>query len=574
MADGFGYASHSARSSAREAHVQARLAQLAAQRRGGGSGSVAKVGGSQDFGMQFQLQRAQTAPSTSTGAVTATATASAGHSSGRTVSSSGSTGTTTSDWRSIKGRTSESSSYQYSPTSPSSHTQYPYYSKHSYSDSQQSHQTQRSREGSLNSTLSGGRADDRKEDEQPASNTLTHRMALAGTWPSSGMTALADQYHAALLRNPFERRDGRRYLRDVPYPLPCDLSELQRQNLRTLLGCRVFGRAVCAPHVVESASPASMPVRVLELGCGSGYWTAMCHDYLGRARGARNLTFTGLDLAPLAPDLARSGMNFRFVQHDIRRTPLPFDDGAFDLVMVKDMSMALPFGAPFQQLLDECLRVLREGGTIEVWESDHIIRTLAPHPPPAPTRDLRERDDAARSATYCVAPGTPFTPTQNKYLRQANAWIAEALDRRKLTATPCVRIGQLLTQEPGLCAVGSRRVAIPLSEVSWERSSSRSNSGDLHDSPMSTGSRAKGRLANQQLTEEQLALRQTALMTVLQMIEGLEPFLREVSGKNTEEWGNWWASMMTNLTKDENNTLDGESLEMGAWWATKRPAAY
>jgi hypothetical protein len=91
---------------------------------------------------------------------------------------------------------------------------------------------------------------------------------------------------------------------------------------------------------------------------------------------------------------------------------------------------------------------------------------------------------------------------------------------------------------------------------------------------MSTGSRLKGRLAGQQLTEDQSALRRTALMTVVQMIEGMEPVLREISGKNSEEWGNWWTSMTANLTDPSRGSLTGESLELGAWWATKEYDEY
>ena len=42
------------------------------------------------------------------------------------------------------------------------------------------------------------------------------------------------------------------------------------------------------------------------------------------------------------------------------------------------------------------------------------------------------------------------------------------------------------------------------------------------------------------LTDEQAALRYTALLVVIQMIESLEPLLKEVSGKNQEEWQRWW----------------------------------
>ena len=70
------------------------------------------------------------------------------------------------------------------------------------------------------------------------------------------------------------------------------------------------------------------------------------------------------------------------------------------------------------------------------------------------------------------------------------------------------------------------------------------------------------------LTEEQAALRHTALLVVIQMIESLEPLLKEVSGKTQEEWQGWWGSMMTNLLQ-EKGASSGECLEIGVWWCQK-----
>jgi hypothetical protein len=74
--------------------------------------------------------------------------------------------------------------------------------------------------------------------------------------------------------DPFILRHGRRYLRNVQhYPLPCDLPELHRQNLHTLLATSVFNRAL-------GSTPSYPPRKVLELACGSGYWSAVCHEWL------------------------------------------------------------------------------------------------------------------------------------------------------------------------------------------------------------------------------------------------------------------------------------------------------
>lgn len=117
---------------------------------------------------------------------------------------------------------------------------------------------------------------------------------------------------------PFLLRHGRRYLRNVSYyPLPVDLPELQRQNLQTLLATQIFGRALGS-----TPSQQNPPKKVLELACGSGYWSSVCHDYLG-GLGYDDVSFTGLDIVQIAGDLQRQGIDWRFVQHDLRKYVRP-----------------------------------------------------------------------------------------------------------------------------------------------------------------------------------------------------------------------------------------------------------
>ena len=80
----------------------------------------------------------------------------------------------------------------------------------------------------------------------PMMNSISSASTGSSTQPPLQPQSQQDS-NADLLRDPYELRHGRRYLRDLAYPLPVDLPEIQRQNLRTLLGCAVFGRAVCAP---------------------------------------------------------------------------------------------------------------------------------------------------------------------------------------------------------------------------------------------------------------------------------------------------------------------------------------
>lgn len=390
----------------------------------------------------------------------------------------------------------------------------------------------------------------------------TTRGSISGTSTNSIQSAKED---AATLSNPIVLRHGRRYLRNLPYPLPVDLPELQRQNLHSLLATSIFGRALGS-----TPDPQNPPTKVLELACGSGYFSSLCHDYLS-SLGCDEVSFTGLDIVPLAGDLRRQNIDWRFVQHDLRKVPLPFDDGEFDIVIMKDLSLVVTLGEATQRVLDEATRILRSGGTLELWETDHLIRSILPHPPPLPGKNQEEHDCALATGTFLISPVTPFTEVHNKYLQDSNMWIQEALDRRKLEATPCARISQMLLQETEtLYSVENRRVAIPLGELRWEREAAaeRMTSKRRGSEAAARGKKPSATGDSSAISEEQAALRYTALLVVIQMIESLEPLLKEVSGKNQEEWQRWWGWMMTNLL-EQKGASSGECLEVGVWWCRK-----
>ncbi|KAH9880107.1 hypothetical protein J1614_002133 [Plenodomus biglobosus] len=401
---------------------------------------------------------------------------------------------------------------------------------------------------------------------------------------SSTSTSHSAREDTSLSSEPFLLRHGRRYLRNVGYyPLPCDLPELHRQNLQTLLATAVFGRALGStpsPYVNPQYTSrvfslglafASTPCCLgTSEGAGRlGYWSAVCHAYLA-GLGHEDVSFTGLDIVNLAGDLQRQDIDWKFVQHDLRKMPLPFDDDEFDIVVMKDLSMVVPLGAPSQRILDEATRILKSGGTLEIWETDHIIRSILPHPPPPPGKNPEEYACAVQTGTFLISPITPFTEVQNKFLQDSNSWIQEALDRRKLSPTPCARLSQMLLQETEtLCDVENRRVAIPLGELRWEREAAGERMVPKR-STCDTGKLKKGTtcLDCSTLTEEQAALRYTALLIVIQLIESLEPLLKEVSGKNQEEWQRWWGWMMQNLL-EQKGASSGECLEVGVWWCKK-----
>ncbi|KAK7546730.1 S-adenosyl-L-methionine-dependent methyltransferase [Phyllosticta citricarpa] len=389
--------------------------------------------------------------------------------------------------------------------------------------------------------------------------------AARGSTSSSSIHSTGESI--ASLQTPFVVRHGRRYLRDLPYPLPCDLPELQRQNLYTLLQTTIFGKTLCSPQIKEKP-----PKRVLEIGCGSGYWSSLCHEYLA-SLGIDDVEFVGLDIVPVAADLRKQGINWRFVQHDLRKTPLPFEDGEFDIVMCKDLGLVIPMGLPSQASLEEFIRVTAIGGKLELWDCDYGIRSLLPHPPPPPGQNAEDDELAAETATFLISPSTPFANAQNKYLGEVTTWLHDAIDNRKLYAMPCSRILQMLLQEPEtLSDVGYRRIAVPLGEMRWEREVDRGlGSLQRRDSELTTTTTTTNKTSSGEesvLTEDQAALRRTALTVVIQFVEGLEPLLKEVSGKNQEEWQRWWGWMMDDLVQNRGAS-SGECLEMGAWWATR-----
>ncbi|KAK6836728.1 SAM binding domain-containing protein containing protein [Apiospora arundinis] len=381
-------------------------------------------------------------------------------------------------------------------------------------------------------------------------------------------------------------RNNRTYIQDptLTYPLPVDLAELHRQSLRTLLLFQLFGGPITSP-----AFSAKPPARVLEVGCGTGFWSMMCHRYFAQ-HGHGSISFTGIDIVPLCgsgldpnskPD---KDMRWRFIQHDMRRTPWPVDAGEFDLVMVKDMSFATPSGRTYQNFMDEYLRVLRPGGVLEIWDSDHTIRMLRPHAPTSQTKgasadepadspsdsdsdsdeeddsesDAGEEDHVSRYGAYIITANTPLSTPLNPFLVEYNGWLSKALDKY------------------GLSDVRSKRMAVPLSEVRWEREGvggvvtkdgksyidSMKGKGKLGDAKSIRG-------GGKSLSQVQAAVRRTALETVVGMIQALEPLLRESSGKSQDEWDGWAGKMINDLLK-EGGTSWGECLEVGAWTARKR----
>ena len=372
--------------------------------------------------------------------------------------------------------------------------------------------------------------------------------------------------HIDYMTDPFIHRYGRRFLRNpnLPYPLPVDMAELHRQTLRTLMLTQVYGLPFCNPSFKTSP-----PKKVLEMACGSGLWSSVCHDYL-KAKFDVNVSFIGLDVAPLAPDLSQQGVDWQFIQHNMSDPRgLPFPDDEFDFIFIKDVAFCTASSQMTDNPLSEPLRVLKPGGTFEVWESDHIFRSLLPYPsvPVGTGEDIVKQ--AERSATYLMSTSTAFVTAQNRYLQDSNTWIGIALEKRGLSATPCALATWAVTSDfDKVMEIGSRRIAIPFGEIRWEQDGARTGGGKDRFSSMlipEKTSQSKGKF----LSAIQAAIRRTALVTTIQFIESLELMLKEESSKSQDEWDRWWANM-TNDLLEQNGTINGECLEVGAWWGRKK----
>jgi len=314
----------------------------------------------------------------------------------------------------------------------------------------------------------------------------------------------------------------------------------------------------------------------------------MCHRYFAQ-HGHSSISFTGLDIVPLGGSAIESrpdkDMRWRFVQHDMRQFPWPFADGEFDLVMVKDMSLTSSF-RDSQPVMEEYLRVLRPGGVLEFWETDSSIRMLRPHAPRSAPLTSRHHDDddsssdggdnednAERMGAYVMTTNTPISAPLNTYLVEYNGWLARALEQRGLSAVPCTLVGAYLLQEAeSLMDVQSKRLAVPLSEIRWER---EGVGGVVTKDGKSYIDSQKGKFKDQEwkagspLNSVQSALRRTALETTVSFILALEPLLRETGNKSQEEWDTWAGKMANDLLRD-GGTSWGECLEVGVWTSRKR----
>jgi len=118
-------------------------------------------------------------------------------------------------------------------------------------------------------------------------------------------------------------------------------------------------------RLFERYSRLAGPLRILDLGCGTGEITRRL------ARRYPDAKVIGVDILDHTVDLARRvsadlGDRVHFEQGDA--FALSFDDDAFDLVVCRHMSQAVP---DFPHVLAEITRVLRPGGWLHLLSEDY-----------------------------------------------------------------------------------------------------------------------------------------------------------------------------------------------------------
>ena len=209
----------------------------------------------------------------------------------------------------------------------------------------------------------------------------------------------------------FDQRENRLYLKDLPDLFPRDMQEVNRLDFQH--------------YIVKSTmrgnflAPLQQPAAILDVGCGTGRWaTEMAQMY-------PSAKVFALDVDPLMgkPSDVKLPANYQFVEGNILKV-LPYPDQCFDFVHQQLLSGSLP-AASWPHVVRELVRVTRQGGWIELVETDIYMQNMGPQ------------------------------------LQQMTTWCVEACTRMGIN----LRLGTKLQQDlqaVGLGNIHARRLDIPL----------------------------------------------------------------------------------------------------------------
>lgn len=149
--------------------------------------------------------------------------------------------------------------------------------------------------------------------------------------------------------------------------------------------------------------------RVLDIGCGSGHYSAWFAE--------RGADVVGIDASDemLAEARERHGDVATFIDGDLRE-PFPFDDGAFDIVVSQ---LTLDHVESWDPLVAEFARVLGDDGTV-VFSVDHPFTTyfVIEHEPPDIGNAKAESADYYEVERYETDWGDVSMPMYRRSLRE------------------------------------------------------------------------------------------------------------------------------------------------------------
>ncbi len=146
---------------------------------------------------------------------------------------------------------------------------------------------------------------------------------------------------------------------ETPYVFPRHPEEVDRLDLQHFALRETLGANFLAP--VES------PVRVLDVGTGTGQWGfEVCHRFPGAL-------VVGFDLVRGKPN---PPPGYRHVRGNLLQG-LPFRDDVFDFVHQRFLTAGIPVAA-WPGVVGELVRVTRPGGWVELAESTAELRRTGP----------------------------------------------------------------------------------------------------------------------------------------------------------------------------------------------------
>ncbi|KAJ6623157.1 hypothetical protein B0H10DRAFT_2213838 [Mycena sp. CBHHK59/15] len=186
---------------------------------------------------------------------------------------------------------------------------------------------------------------------------------------------------------------------NVPYMQSYEPTALQNEQYTQRLLRRLLPASSPTFHDYGKRPPAS----ALDLGCGTGQWL------LDAARMWPHTHFTGLDIVNVALGALEGLHNVHLVRGDFLNFALPFADGAFELVRLANVTLAIP-RPRWEDVLREAHRVLALGGRLELVDD----QTFFPYGDvPAEEADLEEEEDSVAELPPSQSPlpsQSPSTP--------------------------------------------------------------------------------------------------------------------------------------------------------------------